>query len=303
MKHLLKLGGLTPQEILHFLDVADEYKRLHRAGQDPKDLQGRAVALVFAKHSTRTRASLEVGIYQMGGLGTYLSAHDLQTARGEPIQDTARVLGRYYDAIVCRTYKQTDLDALAQYSGVPVISGMTDYAHPLQVLTDLMTVREYKGRLTGLKAGFIGDGYNMANSLIAGCLAVGMRLTVACPRGYRPAADVLRLAQGYGAAFRLVTDPDEAARDADVLFTDVWVSMGMEREAERRRRDFTGYTVDAARLALAKPDCMVQHPLPAHRGEEIAPDVLEQHAAEIFDEAENRLHIGKAVLAVLLAGK
>ena len=303
MKHLLKLGGLTPQEILHFLDVADEYKRLHRAGQDPKDLQGRAVALVFAKHSTRTRASLEVGIYQMGGLGTYLSAHDLQTARGEPIQDTARVLGRYYDAIVCRTYKQTDLEALAQYSGVPVISGMTDYAHPLQVLTDLMTVREYKGRLTGLQAGFIGDGYNMANSLIAGCLAVGMRLTVACPRGYRPAADVLRLAQGYGAAFRLVTDPDEAARDADVLFTDVWVSMGMEREAERRRRDFTGYTVDAARLALAKPDCMVQHPLPAHRGEEIAPDVLEQHAAEIFDEAENRLHMGKAVLAVLLAGK
>ena len=303
MKHLLKLGGLTPQEILHFLDVADEYKRLHRAGQDPKDLQGRAVALVFAKHSTRTRASLEVGIYQMGGLGTYLSAHDLQTARGEPIQDTARVLGRYYDAIVCRTYKQTDLDALAQYSGVPVISGMTDYAHPLQVLTDLMTVREYKGRLTGLRAGFIGDGYNMANSLIAGCLAVGMRLTVACPRGYRPAADVLRLAQGYGDAFRLVSDPDEAARDADVLFTDVWVSMGMEREAERRYRDFTGYTVDAARLALAKPDCMVQHPLPAHRGEEIAPDVLEQHAAEIFDEAENRLHMGKAVLAVLLAGK
>ena len=303
MKHLLKLGGLTPQEILHFLDVADEYKRLHRAGQDPKDLQGRAVALVFAKHSTRTRASLEVGIYQMGGLGTYLSAHDLQTARGEPIQDTARVLGRYYDAIVCRTYKQTDLDALAQYSGVPVVSGMTDYAHPLQVLTDLMTVREYKGRLTGLQAGFIGDGYNMANSLIAGCLAVGMRLTVACPRGYRPAADVLRLAQGYGGAFRLVSDPDEAARDADVLFTDVWVSMGMEREAERRYRDFTGYTVDAARLALAKPDCMVQHPLPAHRGEEIAPDVLEQHAAEIFDEAENRLHMGKAVLAVLLAGK
>ena len=303
MKHLLKLGGLTPQEILHFLDVADEYKRLHRAGQDPKDLQGRAVALVFAKHSTRTRASLEVGIYQMGGLGTYLSAHDLQTARGEPIQDTARVLGRYYDAIVCRTYKQTDLEALARYSGVPVISGMTDYAHPLQVLTDLMTVREYKGRLAGLKAGFIGDGYNMANSLIAGCLAVGMRLTVACPRGYRPAADVLRLAQGYGAAFRLVSDPDEAARDADVLFTDVWVSMGMERVAERRRRDFTGYTVDAARLALAKPDSMVQHPLPAHRGEEIAPDVLEQHAAEIFDEAENRLHMGKAVLAVLLAGK
>ena len=303
MKHLLKLGGLTPQEILHFLDVADEYKRLHRAGQDPKDLQGRAVALVFAKHSTRTRARLEVGIYQMGGLGTYLSAHDLQTARGEPIQDTARVLGRYYDAIVCRTYKQTDLEALARYSGVPVISGMTDYAHPLQVLTDLMTVREYKGRLAGLQAGFIGDGYNMANSLIAGCLAVGMRLTVACPRGYRPAADVLRLAQGYGDAFRLVSDPDEAARDADVLFTDVWISMGMERETDRRRRDFAGYCVDAQRLKLAKADCMVQHPLPAHRGEEITDEVLEAHAGEIFDEAENRLHVEKAVLSILLAGR
>ena len=182
MKHLLKLGGLTPEEITHILDVADEYKRLHRDGIDPKDLQGKAVALIFAKNSTRTRASLEVGIYQMGGLGTYLSANDLQTARGEPVQDTARVLGRYYDAIVCRTYKQTTLDALAKYSGIPVISGMTDYAHPLQVLTDLMTVRERKGTLAGLKAGFIGDGYNMANSVIVGCLAMGMAVTAACPK-------------------------------------------------------------------------------------------------------------------------
>ena len=247
MKHLLKLGGLTPEEITHILDVADEYKRLHRDGIDPKDLQGKAVALIFAKNSTRTRASLEVGIYQMGGLGTYLSANDLQTARGEPVQDTARVLGRYYDAIVCRTYKQTTLDALVKYSGIPVISGMTDYAHPLQVLTDLMTVRERKGALAGLKAGFIGDGYNMANSVIVGCLAMGMAVTVACPKHYRPAADVLMLAQRYGDKFTLTNDPDEAARDADVLFTDVWVSMGMEREAEQRRRDFTGFTLDAAR--------------------------------------------------------
>ena len=276
MKHLLKLGGMTPEEILHILDVADEYKRLHKDGVDPKDLQGKAVALVFAKNSTRTRTSLEVGIYQMGGLGTYLSASDLQTARGEPVQDTARVLGRYYDAIVCRTYKQTTLDMLAKYSGIPVVSGMTDYAHPLQVLTDLMTVRERKGTLAGLKAGFVGDGYNMANSVIVGCLAVGMTVTIACPKGYRP---------------------------ADALFTDVWGSMGMEREAEQRRRDFTGFTLDAARMALAKPDCMVQHPLPAHRGEEIAPDVLEAHADEIFDEAENRIYVEKAVLAVLLAGK
>ena len=273
MKHLLKLGGMTPEEILHILDVADEYKQLHKDGVDPKDLQGKAVALVFAKNSTRTRTSLEVGIYQMGGLGTYLSASDLQTARGEPVQDTARVLGRYYDAIVCRTYKQTTLDMLAKYSGIPVVSGMTDYAHPLQVLTDLMTVRERKGTLAGLKAGFVGDGYNMANSVIVGCLAVGMTVTIACPKGYRPAADVLMLAKQYGDKFTLTNDPDEAARDADVLFTDVWVSMGMEREAEQRRRDFTGFTLDAARMALAKPDCMVQHPLPAHRGEEITPDV------------------------------
>ena len=303
MKHLLKLGGLTPEEITHILDVADEYKRLHRDGIDPKDLQGKAVALIFAKNSTRTRASLEVGIYQMGGLGTYLSANDLQTARGEPVQDTARVLGRYYDAIVCRTYKQTTLDALAKYSGISVISGMTDYAHPLQVLTDLMTVRERKGTLAGLKAGFIGDGYNMANSVIVGCLAMGMAVAVACPKHYRPAADVLMLAQRYGDKFTLTNDPDEAARDADVLFTDVWVSMGMEREAEQRRRDFTGFTLDAARMALAKQDCMVQPPLPAHRGEEIAPDVLEGHMEEIFDEAENRIYVEKAVLAILLAGK
>ena len=251
----------------------------------------------------KAQKTVVYGIAIAGGLGTYLSASDLQTARGEPVQDTARVLGRYYDAIVCRTYKQTTLDMLAKYSGIPVVSGMTDYAHPLQVLTDLMTVRERKGTLAGLKAGFVGDGYNMANSVIVGCLAVGMTVTIACPKGYRPAADVLMLAKQYGDKFTLTNDPDEAARDADVLFTDVWVSMGMEREAEQRRRDFTGFTLDAARMALAKPDCMVQHPLPAHRGEEITPDVLEAHADEIFDEAENRIYVEKAALAVLLAGK
>ena len=303
MKHLLKLSDLTKEELLHVLDVADEAKRLHKEGRDPKLLEGRAVALLFAKNSTRTRTSLEVGIHQLGGLGTYLSAAELQTARGEPIKDTARVLGRYYDAIVCRTYKQGDLETLARYSGVPVISGMTDYAHPLQVLADLMTVRERLGSLDGVQAGFIGDGYNMANSLIVGCLTAGMRLTAACPRGYRPAADVLLLARRYGDRFRLVQDPDEAARDAQVLFTDVWVSMGMERETERRRRDFAGYTVDAARMALTAPGCLVQHPLPARRGEEITDEVLEAHADEIFDEAENRLHVEKAVLEILLAGK
>ena len=303
MKHLLKLSDLTKEELLHVLDVADEAKRLHKEGRDPRLLEGKAVALLFAKHSTRTRTSLEVGIHQLGGLGTYLSAANLQTARGEPIKDTARVLGRYYDAIVCRTYKQGDLETLARYSGVPVVSGMTDYAHPLQVLADLMTVRERLGSLDGVQAGFIGDGYNMANSLIVGCLTAGMRLTAACPKGYRPAADVLLLARRYGDRFRLVQDPDEAARGAQVLFNDVWVSMGMERETERRRRDFAGFTVDAARMALTAPGCLVQDPLPAHRGEEITDEVLEAHADEIFDEAENRLHVDKAVLEILLAGK
>ena len=302
MKNLLKMSDLSPAELTHILDVADQLKADCEAGRTAPLLAGKSVALLFSKASTRTRTSFEVGVYQMGGLGNYMNTSELQAGRGEPLKDTARVLGRYYDAIVCRTYKQTTLDALAKYSGIPVISGMTDYAHPLQVLTDLMTVRERKGTLAGLKAGFIGDGYNMANSVIVGCLAMGMAVTVACPKHYRPAADVLMLAQRYGDKFTLTNDPDEAARDADVLFTDVWVSMGMEREAEQRRRDFTGVTLDAARMALAKPDCMVQHPLPAHRGEEIAPDVLEGHMEEIFDEAENRIYVVKAVLAILLAG-
>ena len=303
MKHLLKLGGMTPEEILHILDVADEYKRLHKQGVDPKDLQGKAVALIFAKNSTRTRTSLEVGIYQMGGLGTYLSASDLQTARGEPVQDTARVLGRYYDAIVCRTYKQTTLDMLAKYSGIPVISGMTDYAHPLQVLTDLMTVRERKGTLAGLKAGFVGDGYNMANSVIVGCLAVGMTVTIACPKGYRPAADVLMFAHKYGPKFQLLTDPAEGVKDADVVVTAAWNTAPGTPESERRLRDFAGFQVTSGLLSGAKPDAMLLHCLPAHRGEEISTAVFEQHADEIFTEAENRLHVQKAVLAVLLAGK
>ena len=304
MEHLLKLSNLTPDEIIHILDVADEYKRLHKAGTDPKDLQGKAIALMFGKHSTRTRTSLEVGIYQMGGLGTYLSAADMQIARGEPIQDTARVLGRYYDAIVYRTFKQSDVDALARYSGVPVVSGMTDYAHPLQVLTDLMTVREYKGKLAGLKAGFVGDGYNMANSLIVGGLLAGMQVSCVCPPGYRPAADVLMFARKYGNAFHLTTDPAEGLHDADIVATAAWNTTAPgTAESEQRLRDFVGFQLTGRLLENAKPNALVLHCLPAHRGEEISTALFEQHADEIFDEAENRLHVQKAVLAVLLAGK
>ena len=304
MKHLLKMSDLSPAELHHILDVAEELKAEQKAGTTPELLKGRSVALMFSKNSTRTRTSFEVGVYQLGGLGNYMNAAtELQSGRGEPLKDTARVLGRYYDCVVWRTYRQCDLEEFAELAGVPVINGLTDYAHPCQVLADLMTIRERRGTLAGLKLCFVGDGSNMANSLIVGCLMMGMDFTIACPNGYRPSADVLFFAREYGDHFKLTTAPDEAARGADVLFTDVWTSMGMERETERRRRDFNGFCLDAARMALAKPDCIVQHPLPAHRGEEITPDVFETHADEIFDEAENRLHVEKAVLGILLAGK
>ena len=304
MEHLLKLSSLTPDEIIHILDVADEYKRLHKAGTDPKDLQGKAVALMFGKHSTRTRTSLEVGIYQMGGLGTYLSAADMQIARGEPIQDTARVLGRYYDCVVWRTYRQCDLEEFAELAGVPVINGLTDYAHPCQVLADLMTIRERRGTLAGRKLCFVGDGGSMANSLIVGGLLAGMQVTCVCPEAYRPAADVLMLAHKYGSAFHFTSDPVEGVRDADVVATAVWNTAAPgTAESEQRLRDFVGFQLTGKLLEAAKPDAMVLHCLPAHRGEEISTAVFEQHADEIFDEAENRLHVQKAVLAILLAGK
>ena len=268
MKHLLKLGGMTPEEILHILDVADEYKRLHKDGVDPKDLQGKAVALVFAKNSTRTRTSLEVGIYQMGGLGNYMNAAtELQSGRGEPLKDTARVLGRYYDCVVWRTYRQRDLEEFAELAGVPVINGLTDYAHPCQVLADLMTIRERRGTLAGRKLCFVGDGGSMANSLIVGGLLAGMSVTCVCPRDYRPAADVVMFAHKYGEKFHLTTDPAEGVKDADVVVTAVWnTARPGTQDSEQRLRDFAGYQLTSSLLAAAKPDHMVLHCLPAHRG-------------------------------------
>ena len=304
MKHLLKMSDLTPAEVAHILDVADELKAEQKAGGTEPLLKGKSVALMFSKNSTRTRTSFEVGVYQLGGLGTYLNATtEMQIGRGEPIQDTARVLGRYYDGIMIRTFKQSDVEALAQYSGVPVINGLTDYCHPCQVLADLQTIREFKGGFEGLKACFIGDGNNMANSLIVGCLMAGMSFTAVCPEDYRPAADVLDYAQKFPGKFQLCTDPKEGAVGADVLFTDVWTSMGEEAETEKRRKAFRGYQINEEVLALANPGCMVQHCLPAHRGEEITAEVFEAHAAEIFEEAENRLHAQKAVMAILMGGK
>lgn len=304
MKHLLKMSDLTSEELFHILDVADELKADRKAGRPHPYLAGKTMALIFAKPSTRTRTSFEVGTYQLGGLGTFLNAvTEMQIGRGEPIQDTARVLGRYYDGIMIRTYKQSDVEALAKYSGVPVINGLTDYCHPCQVLADLQTIREARGKLEGLKAGYIGDGNNMANSLIVGCLLAGMSITCACPAGYEPSAIVRSFAKRYPDKFTLTTEVVQAAADADVLFTDVWSSMGDEENNEQRKKAFRGYQINHEVLSHAKADCMVLHCLPAHRGEEIAADVFEEHAAEIFEEAENRLHVEKAVMAILLGGK
>ena len=305
MKHLLKMNDLSREEVYHILDVADRLKAAQKAGSTPPLLAGKSVALMFSKTSTRTRTSFEVGVFQLGGLGSYLNAStELQASRGEPLRDTARVLGRYYDCIVWRTYRQRDLEELAEYAGVPVINGLTDYAHPCQVLADLMTIRERRGSLEGQKLCFVGDGNNMANSLIVGGLLAGMQVTCVCPPAYRPAADVLMFAHKYGSAFSLVHDPQEGVKDADVVVTAVWNNAAVgEEETQRRMRDFLGYQVSSQLLQKAKPDHMVLHCLPAHRGEEITNAVFEDHADEIFTEAENRLHVQKAVLAILLAGK
>ena len=305
MKHLLKMSDLSPAELHHILDVAEELKAEQKAGTTPALLKGRSVALMFSKNSTRTRTSFEVGVYQLGGLGNYMNAAtELQSGRGEPLKDTARVLGRYYDCVVWRTYRQCDLEEFAELAGVPVINGLTDYAHPCQVLADLMTIRERRGTLAGRKLCFVGDGGSMANSLIVGGLLAGMQVTCVCPEAYRPAADVLMLAHKYGSAFHFTSDPVEGVRDADVVATAVWNTAAPgTAESEQRLRDFVGFQLTGKLLEAAKPDAMVLHCLPAHRGEEISTAVFEQHADEIFDEAENRLHVQKAVLAILLAGK
>lgn len=303
-KDLLKLLDLSKEEILEILDTADRLKAERKAGWKHDFPEGKTLAMIFSKNSTRTRVSFETGIYQLGGQGIFLSSADSQLGRGEPIQDTARVLSRYCDGIMIRTFEQEEVEKLAEYASIPVINGLTDFEHPCQVLADLMTVREYKKQLEGLKICYIGDGNNMANSIIAGGLKCGMDVSAACPDDYRPHELILDFAKKQTAAkFTLTNVPAEAAAGADVIFTDVWASMGMEGEAEKRMVAFQGYQVNDALMALANPGCMVQHCLPAHRGEEITEKVFEAHADEIFDEAENRLHAQKAIMFLLMGGK
>jgi len=300
MKNLLKMMDLSKEEIIDILNLADQLKYELKHNIPHNLLKGKTLGMIFQKASTRTRVSFETGMYQLGGYPLFLSSVDMQIGRGEPVQDTARVLSRYIDGIMIRTFEQKEVEDLAEYGSIPVINGLTDYSHPCQVLADLMTIREIKGSFDGLKMCYIGDGNNMANSLITGCLKVGMTVAAACPAGYHPHSTVLEYAQSTG-RFTLTDKPLEAAKNADVLITDVWASMGQEDEAEKRRIAFKGYQINDEVIALANKDVVVQHCLPAHREEEITAKVFEEHASEIFEEAENRLHAQKAIMVKLMA--
>jgi len=302
MQHLLKLGDLTPTEIEEILNLADQLKYEQKHGIEHHYLKGKTLGMIFQKSSTRTRVSFETGMFHLGGQALFLSSRDLQIGRGEPVEDTARVLSRYLDGIMIRTFEQSEVEALAEYGSIPIINGLTDYCHPCQVLADLMTIREYKGSLAGLKMTFIGDGNNMANSLIVGAVKCGMEMAVACPDNYKPDAEICKWAAENG-KFTCCDDIELCVKDADVVVTDVWASMGQEDEKAEREKAFKNFQINEQFMSLAKPDAMVLHCLPAHGGEEITAETFEKHAAEIFDEAENRLHAQKAVLVLTMGDK
>ena len=303
-KDLLRMDNLYKEEILDILNLADQLKYENKHGIEHHLLKGKSLGMIFEKASTRTRVSFEVGMYELGGHPLFLSSKDLQIGRGEPIQDTARVLSRYLDGIMIRTFSQKDVETLAKVASIPIINGLTDDEHPCQVLADLMTIREKKLILDGLKVAYIGDGNNMCNSLLVACLTLGMNVFIANPSDYKPPAYYINkgheLANKNGVSFFMTTSPEEAVKDVDVIVTDVWASMGQEEECDKRRIYFDGYQVNKKLLTLAKEDTIVLHCLPAHRGEEITNEILEAHADTIFEEAENRLHAQKAVLVKLL---
>ncbi len=301
-KHLLKLMDLSEKEITDILNLADQLKYEKKHGIEHHYLKGKTLGMIFQKSSTRTRVSFEVGMYDLGGSALFLSSRDLQIGRGEPIEDTARVLSGYLDGIMIRTFEQAEVEALAEYGSIPIINGLTDYCHPCQVLADLMTFREFKGSFTGKKMCYIGDGNNMANSLIVGGIKMGMKVAIACPNAYKPDAEIMKWASENG-DFVCTEDIFKAAKDADVIYTDVWASMGQEDEKAEREKVFAGYQINDSVMAVAAKGAMVQHCLPAHREEEITAKVFEEHAEEIFAEAENRLHAQKAVLVKLMGDK
>ena len=302
MKHLLKLMDLGAKEITDLLNLADQLKFERKNGIEHPHLKGKTLGMIFTKASTRTRVSFEVGMYQLGGNALFLSGADMQIGRGEPAEDTARVLSKYLDGIMIRTFKQEEVEKLAAFGTIPVINGLTDYCHPCQVLADLMTIREFLGSFRGKKVCYVGDGNNMANSLIAGCIKMGMDIAIACPKGYEPDPGLVKWGHEQG-KLTITDDIKAAAENASVMYTDVWASMGQEAEREKRMKDFEGFCIDSTLMKYAAKNAIVLHCLPAHRGEEISAEILEAHAKEIFEQAENRLHAQKAVMVELMADK
>jgi ornithine carbamoyltransferase len=298
-KHLLKMSDLTQADIMKILAQADQMKFNRKYGLSHRVLEGKTLAMIFSKASTRTRVSFETGMFQLGGHAINLTPADAQFGRGEPIEDTANVLSRYVDGVMIRTFAQKDVEDFAKYGSIPVINGLTDDEHPCQILADLMTVREHLSTLAGLTVCWVGDGNNVCCSLISGALTCGMKIRVACPEGYEPRAEILKKAQ-KNPDFALLRDPREAAEGANAVFTDVFASMGQEGDAQKRLKDFEGYQVNMDLLKLCDKNAIVQHCLPAHKGEEITEDMFKKHANEIYDEAENRLHIQKAVMSLLM---
>jgi ornithine carbamoyltransferase len=300
-RHFLALSHFSKAELDALFSLTAELKQKQKKGVEHHLLKGKTLAMIFEKSSTRTRVSFEVGMFQLGGHPLFISTKDSQIGRGEPIKDTARVMSRYCDGVMIRTYGQEIVEEFARYSSVPVINGLTDLFHPCQIMADLFTVIEHKGGYQGLKFAWIGDGNNMANTWIEAAAIFGFDLTLACPEGYDPNPEVLALAKQHGGSRIVVTrDPKEAARDADVLNTDVWASMGQEQEQKIREQAFAGFQLDEGLLDLARGNAMVLHCLPAHRGEEITDQVIEGPHSAVWDEAENRLHVQKAIMASLM---
>lgn len=304
-RDFLNIGDFSKDEILEIIEFAEKLKYETKNNIPHEHLKGKTLGMLFRKASTRTRVSFEVGMYQLGGKALFLDTNDTQIKNGEIIQDTARVLSRYLDGIMMRTYSHKEVEMLAKYSSVPIINGLTDEQHPCQVLADLMTIKEYKKKFDGLKTAFIGDGHNMANTTIEGCLVVGMDITLATPKGYEPASHILKrvreIEETSSGSLHLCNDPKEAAEGADVVITDVWESRGIEEDKNIRREFFKQFQVNSELMKIAKKDAMVLHCLPARREEEITTEILEQHQEEIFEEAENRLHAQKAVLVKLMS--
>jgi len=303
-KDLLAVSDLTPREIENILKRSAALKKMQKQGKSHQPLKGKSLGMIFEKSSTRTRVSFEVGMYQLGGQALFLSPNDLQIGRGEPLSDTARTLSRYLDGIMIRTFAQSTVEELATNASIPVINGLSDLHHPCQALADLFTINEKLGKLKGLRLCYVGDGNNMAHSLIEACVETGMHVSLACPPGYEPDAGIMRearqIAAGTGSELKLSSDPAKAAKDADIVYTDVWASMGQESEHAKRVDAFRGFQVDAALMAVASPRAIVMHCLPAHRGEEIAAELIDGPRSAVFDQAENRLHTQKAILEFLM---